>query len=175
TRVVAHRDLNHAEPSQGAFEYHLNRPAISRFFQRESAQYIRATGPKRTEITDFQSIQKPDQASGETIPKYLMPWQSSGRTPLMKAGAERNVRTPLSDGRQEIRQFRGPITVIAIKEHNHIRRICRSQARQAGSPIAAAGLLKHAGSHPSGDLGGPVVRIAVHNDDLRCEIGRKIR
>src|SRR2546429_9216708 len=37
TRVVAHRDFNHAACSEGAFEDHLNRPAIGGLFERERA------------------------------------------------------------------------------------------------------------------------------------------
>ena len=51
TRVVAHRDFNHAESSQGAFEDHLNRPAIGGLFEGERAQYIRAASAKRAEIS----------------------------------------------------------------------------------------------------------------------------
>src|SRR5207253_5054937 len=99
TRVVAHRNLNHAESSEGAFEDHLNRPAIGGLFEGERAQHICAGSAKRTEIGDFYSIEKPDQAGGETIPKHLMPRQRSSRTPLLEAGTERDVRTPLNDWR----------------------------------------------------------------------------
>ena len=37
TRVVADRDFNHAESSEGAFEDHLNRPAIGGLFEGERA------------------------------------------------------------------------------------------------------------------------------------------
>src|SRR6266404_3877647 len=37
TRVVANRDFNHAESRQGAFEDHLNRPAIGGLFECERA------------------------------------------------------------------------------------------------------------------------------------------
>ena len=37
TRVVAHRDFNHAESCQGAFQDHLNRPAVGGLFERECA------------------------------------------------------------------------------------------------------------------------------------------
>ena len=53
TRVVAHRNFNHAESSEGAFEDHLNRPAIGGFFEGERAQYIGAGSAKRAEISDF--------------------------------------------------------------------------------------------------------------------------
>src|SRR5947209_10045787 len=53
TRVVAHRNFNHAESGEGAFEDHLNRPAIGGLFERERAQYIGAASPKRTEVADF--------------------------------------------------------------------------------------------------------------------------
>src|SRR6266566_1539786 len=99
TRVVAHRNLNHAESSEGAFEDHLNRQAIGGLFEGERAQHICAGSAKRTEIGDFYSIEKPDQAGGETIPKHLMPRQRSSRTPLLEAGTERDVRTPLNDWR----------------------------------------------------------------------------
>src|ERR1700731_1637280 len=99
TRVVAHRNFNHAESGQGAFEDHLNRPAIGGLFEGECAQHICAGSAKRTEIGDFYSIEKPDQAGGETIPKHLMPRQRSSRTPLLEAGTERDVRTPLNDWR----------------------------------------------------------------------------
>src|SRR2546422_3829042 len=42
--------------------------------------------------------------------------------------------------------FRSPIAVVAIKEHNHVRGICRVQTREARSPVAAARFLNHAGS-----------------------------
>src|SRR5882724_6844454 len=35
TRVVAHRDFNHSESGQGAFEDHLHRPAIGGRFEGE--------------------------------------------------------------------------------------------------------------------------------------------
>src|SRR6266567_7096918 len=73
TRIVAHRDFNHAESSQGAFEDHLNRPAIGDLFERERAQHICAASAKRAEISNLQAMQEPNQAGGETIPKYLMP------------------------------------------------------------------------------------------------------
>src|SRR5207245_6400955 len=76
TRVVAHRDFNHAESSQGAFEDHLNRPAIGGLFEGERAQYLGAPSAKGAEIADFYSIEKPDEAGGETITKHLMPRQS---------------------------------------------------------------------------------------------------
>ena len=75
TRVVAHRNFSHAVSGQGALEDHLNRPAIGGFFECERSQDIGAASTKRAEIADFQSIQKPDQASRETIPKRLMPRQ----------------------------------------------------------------------------------------------------
>src|SRR2546423_12260962 len=53
TRVVAHRDFNHAESSQRAFKDHLNRPAIGGFFERKHAQYICPPSAKGAEITDF--------------------------------------------------------------------------------------------------------------------------
>jgi len=37
TSVVAHRDFHHAESGQGAFEDHLNRPAIGGLFECERA------------------------------------------------------------------------------------------------------------------------------------------
>src|SRR5262249_45835558 len=37
TRMVAHRDLDHAKSGQAAFEDHLNRPAVSGFFECERA------------------------------------------------------------------------------------------------------------------------------------------
>src|ERR1700687_567897 len=37
TRVVAHRDFNNAVSAQGAFEDHLNRPAIGGLFECECA------------------------------------------------------------------------------------------------------------------------------------------
>ncbi len=52
TRVVAHRNFNHAVSSQSAFEDHLNRPAIGRLFEGERAQHICAASAKRAEITD---------------------------------------------------------------------------------------------------------------------------
>src|SRR5438132_7535170 len=53
TRVVAHRDFNQAESSQGAFEDHLNRPAIGGLFERERAEHICAASAKRAEIGDL--------------------------------------------------------------------------------------------------------------------------
>src|SRR5579859_2463098 len=35
TRVIAHRDFNHAEARQGAFQDHLNGPAICGLFEGE--------------------------------------------------------------------------------------------------------------------------------------------
>src|SRR5882724_3405244 len=80
TRVVAHRNFNHAESSQGAFEDHLNCPAIGGFFEVESAYYVGAPSAKGAEISDFYSVQQPDQAGGETITKHLMPRQRPTRT-----------------------------------------------------------------------------------------------
>ena len=37
TRVVTHRDFNNAESGQGAFQDHLNRPAIGGLFECECA------------------------------------------------------------------------------------------------------------------------------------------
>src|SRR5579864_897519 len=74
-RVVAHRDFNHAESSQGAFDDHLRRPAVGGLFQGERAQYICAAGAKRAEISELHAIQEPDEAGGETISKRLMPRQ----------------------------------------------------------------------------------------------------
>ena len=51
TRVVAHRDFNHAESSQHAFKDHLNRPAIGGLFEGERAQYVCTGGAKRAEIS----------------------------------------------------------------------------------------------------------------------------
>src|SRR5437868_11464081 len=93
TRVVAHRDFNHAESSQGAFEDHLNRPAIGGLFEGEREQYVCAASAKRAEITDFQSIEKPDQARGETIPKHLMPRQRPMNALLSQARTQRNIGT----------------------------------------------------------------------------------
>src|SRR5205814_1660625 len=76
--------------------------------------------------------------------------------------------------RYYFRHRRGPIAVVAIKEHNHVRGICHGQTREARSPLAAAAVLKDAGFHSCGDLGRPVIRVAVDNDDLRREIGREI-
>src|ERR1700733_7856527 len=99
TRIIAHRDFNHGESSQGAFEDTLNRPAIGGLFEGERAQHIGAASAKRTEITDFQSIERPDQSGGETIAEHLMPGQRTVRTRFPQAGAERDVRTSLNDWR----------------------------------------------------------------------------
>jgi hypothetical protein len=52
TRVVAYRNFNNAESSQGAFEDHLNRPTIGGFFERERTEYICAASAKWAEITN---------------------------------------------------------------------------------------------------------------------------
>src|SRR6266496_1094530 len=52
-RVIAYRDFNHAESSEGAFEDHFNRPAIGGLFEGERAQYICAGSAKRAEIINF--------------------------------------------------------------------------------------------------------------------------
>jgi hypothetical protein len=67
-------------------------------FERERAE-IRVARAKRADIGDVESVEKPDQAGGETIPKCLMPRQRPGRTLPLQAGTERDVRTPLNDGR----------------------------------------------------------------------------
>src|SRR5579871_228323 len=103
--VVAYRDFNHAVSSQGAFEDHLHRPAIRSLLERERAQHIGAASAKRAKVADLDSIQKPDHASGETIPKRLMPGQSSSRTRSVQARTERNIRAPsrwtINDRRQQ--------------------------------------------------------------------------
>jgi len=175
TRVVAHRDFKHAESSQGPFEDHLNRPTVGGLFEHERAQYVGASGAKWAEIPNVYSIEKPDQAGGQTIPKHLMPRQRSSRTLPLQAGTERDVRTPLRDWRQENWQFGWTIAVVAIQEHDHVGGICRGQTGKARSPIAAARFVNDAGSHSRGDLRRPVIRIAVNNDDLRREVGRQIR
>ena len=53
TRVVAHRDFNHAESTESSFEDHLNRPAVGGLFEGERAEYICAACAKRAEITDL--------------------------------------------------------------------------------------------------------------------------
>src|SRR6266496_2553628 len=83
TRIVAHRHFHYPESGEGAFEDHLNRPAIGGLFECERAQYIGAASAKRAEVADFQSIQNPDQAGGETIAKSLMPGQRSSRILVM--------------------------------------------------------------------------------------------
>src|SRR5690349_15171216 len=62
TRVVAHRNFNHAVSGQDAFEDHLNRPAIGGLFECERTQYISPPSAKRAEVADFQFKQNPDQA-----------------------------------------------------------------------------------------------------------------
>ena len=94
-----------------------------------------------------------DTTKGETIPEHLMPRQCPSRTPLLQARTERDVRTPLNNWRQENRQFRGPIAVVAIQEHNHVGGICRPETCEAGSPVASAWFLNDAGSHFCGDVG----------------------
>src|SRR5438094_8172816 len=93
TRVVAHRDFNHAEASERAFQDHLNRPAVSVFFECERAQYICAGSAKRTEVGDLQSVQNSDQAGCETITNPLMPRQRLCRISLVQARAERDICT----------------------------------------------------------------------------------
>jgi len=74
-------------------------PIVTRACWCRVCQYIGAGSAKRTQITDFYSIQNPNQARGETITKRLMPRQRPSRTPPVQAGTERDVRTPLDNWR----------------------------------------------------------------------------
>src|SRR6266571_1016999 len=67
-----------------------------------------------------------------------MPRQRPSRMPPLQAGTERDVRTPINDWCQENRQFGGPIAVVAIQEHNHVRGICRGQTCEARSIDSAS-------------------------------------
>src|SRR5215470_2973223 len=98
--MVAHWHFEDAISSQRAFEDHLNRPAVCHLLKSEPAYYVRAAGAKRAEIGDLQPIYKINQASGETIPECLMPGQCAGRTPIVQARTEHDVRAAFGDWRQ---------------------------------------------------------------------------
>ena len=153
TRVVAYGNFDDAKSGQCAFEDHLNCPAIGGLLQSERAQYIGAGSAKGAEIADVYFVEKPDQASGETIPKHLMPRHCPSRVLLVQAGTERDVRAPLRDWRQKNWQFGRPVAVVAIQEDNHVGGICRRETCEAGSPVASARLLNDAGSHFCSDVG----------------------
>ena len=94
--------------------------------------------------------------------------------PIVKPGTQCDVSKPINDWCQEDWQFRGPVAVVTIQKHNHVRAICRGQTREARPSIAPARFLNNPSTHSRSDLGRPIIRIAVDNDDLRRQIGRKI-
>src|SRR5262249_9264365 len=57
-RMVAHRNFYHSISGQRAFEDHLYRPAVRRFFGVESLQHFRAPGAERAEIANVQAIKQ---------------------------------------------------------------------------------------------------------------------
>src|SRR5207248_1526427 len=83
-RIIAHRNFNQAISGQRTFENHLNRPAISGFFEGKRAQYVCSGGAERAEVAYLETIKNPNQKSGEMIAKCLMPGQRPIRISLMQ-------------------------------------------------------------------------------------------
>ena len=71
-RVIAHRNFHYAKSRDGPFHDHFHRPAVGSLFKGEGEQHICAAGAKRTEVTDLDAVQKPDQAGGEAIAERLV-------------------------------------------------------------------------------------------------------
>src|SRR5262245_7237103 len=103
-----------------------------------------------------------------------MPWQRRRNAPLAEARAERDIRISLDNRAEKNRQLRRPVTVVAIEEDHYVGRICPGQPRQARLSISATRFLKDARPHSRGDFGCSVIRVAVNNDYLCDQIGRKI-
>src|SRR5258708_1992485 len=102
-----------------------------------------------------------------------MPWQCRRNALLSETRAERDIRMSLDDRGETNRQLNGTATIVAIEEDNDVGRVCRGQPRKARPPVSAAWFPNDASSHPCGNFGCSVIRVAVNNDHLRDEIRRR--
>ena len=101
--VIAHRNLNDAEPLQRAFQNNFHGPAISGFFECERTKNIRARGAERAEVRDPLLKQKRDQARCEPVSKCGAPGSAPGvRAP---ANRELSIRAPSGDRSKRRRKF----------------------------------------------------------------------
>src|SRR5215472_2523817 len=72
-RMIAHRNFNDAESGEDTFHDHFHRPSVGGLFERECAKRTCASGPKRPEVRDLQTVEKMDQARRHPISESGMP------------------------------------------------------------------------------------------------------
>src|ERR1700722_15308808 len=95
-----------------------------------------------------------------------MPRQCRPNPLTAEARTERDIRISLDDRVEKNRQLRGAVTIVAIQEHDDVRRICCGQPREACAPISAAWFFNDAGPQTGGNFRRSVTRVAVNYDYL---------
>src|SRR5579859_6241589 len=99
--IITHWHFNDAESRERTFENYFNRPAVRVLLELKPAKHICSPGAEGPEITDPQTVKKPNQAGREAISQRLMPWQRPGNTLLAEARTQRDIRTALNDRSQQ--------------------------------------------------------------------------
>jgi len=169
--MVADGDFGAPYAGAGRLRLHLRCPAVVAVPHVEGEKRLVADGAERAEIGEPVAVEKVKHESGEPVPPSGVRGEGAPLSLAQNPRADHEVDPALQDGLHELRHFAGAVAVVSVHEDHDVGRLFREvgDSREAGLPVARAGLEEHGGALGLRDLGRSVTASVVDDHDLACE------
>src|SRR5262245_12895708 len=122
------------------------------------------------------AVERADEARRDPVSGPRLREQGAALAAAQDARADHEVRLSARDRREQQRELLGMVAVVTVQEDEHVGGTARDlrDARETSAAVAAPRPESDARRAPPADLGRPVGRSVVDDDDLGDRVARKV-
>ena len=165
-RSIVDRHLDDAQPRARGFHLHLDGPAVVAVAHVEPPQRLGRDGAEGAEVRGPRAGQQVHQLHAQPRADDRVPGLGSARTAAEAARADHEVGPAFQDRRDDLGQLARLVAAVSVQEDDDVGVPGRGDSREAGLAVAPQRLRHDRGAGSARDLGRPVARAVVHDDDL---------
>ena len=165
-RSVVDRHLHDAQPRARGLHLHLDGPAVVAVAHVEPPQRLGRDGAEGAEVGGPRAGQQVHQLDREPRAEDRVPGLRARGAVPEAARADHEVGPTFEDRRDDVRQLAGLVAPVPVQEHDHVRRPGCGDPGETRLAVAPPRLRHDRGAGRARDLGRPVARAVVHDDDL---------
>ena len=157
-------------------DLHLDGPPVVAVLHPEGLQGIPTDRAKWAEIGVADAVQEAKRTAGDRVAELLLRAERALIPAAASTGTDHHVGVAGADRVDQRGELAGVVTVVAVEEHDDVRRI-GSEVRegfQARGAVAALGLVDDFGPVLSGYLGGAIGGAVVGDDDAADRWARDV-
>ena len=158
-------------------DLHLQRPAPVPVVHLQLEQFRESHRAKRRKVREGISEEQTNESEHETVAQPGVGQDRAYVTAGPVADPENKIGVGPENGCGDALDVGGIVTPVRVDEHENVRRHVELREmpdpRQAGRTVSALWLIDDVRAVSSGDLGRPIRRAVVHDDDSADQLGNR--